>query len=100
MLNINHLPSLYEEKIRIEKYGGRIEPCKCIFSFFCFIYIYKIFQEPGGEFVGPLRIWKMYEAIPGLMMSRTFGDQVGHSCGITDKPSIFEFPDFFFILKI
>ena len=54
--------------------GGRIEPSKM----------------PGSIFSdrGPLRVWKQREDAPGLMMSRSFGDKVGHSVGIIATPEI------------
>lgn len=54
--------------------GGRIEPSKM----------------PGSIFSdrGPLRVWKQKEDSPGLMMSRSFGDKVGHSIGIIATPEI------------
>lgn len=73
MLSKNHTPDLPEERERIKKAGGRIEA----------------YRLPDGTHIGPLRVWKMTEDIPGLMMSRTFGDRVGHACGITDVPGIF-----------
>lgn len=67
-----HLPTLEEEKNRILESGGRIEPIKL----------------PNGEDIGPPRIWLKNTRMPGLMMSRTFGDRVGHMCGITDEPEV------------
>ena len=52
--------------------GGRVEPYKC----------------PKGNFIGPLRIWKKYEQVPGLMMSRSFGDKIAHSCGCISTPEV------------
>lgn len=40
----------------------------------------------NGQKVGPLRIWKKGLKMPGLMMSRTFGDELGHECGIIAEP--------------
>ena len=72
MLSNPHLPSVPEERDRIKKVGGRIEA-------------YKL---PDGSHIGPPRVWKPHEDIPGLMMSRTFGDRIGHLCGITDVPEV------------
>ena len=52
------------ERQRIEAAGGRIEP----------------FYE-NGEPVGPARIWIQEQNIPGLAMSRSFGDLVAASVG-------------------
>jgi serine/threonine protein phosphatase PrpC len=72
MVSNPHLPSDPLEEKRILEYGGRIQP----------------FKLPDGGFIGPPRIWRPEQDIPGLMMSRTFGDRVGHSCGITDVPEV------------
>lgn len=70
-----HHPTIAEERNRIEKSGGRVEP----------------FKMPNGNPVGPQRIWKKFEDAPGLMMSRTFGDRMGHACGIICTPEIYEY---------
>lgn len=41
---------------------------------------------PTGKFIGPPRVWNKLGDIPGLMMSRTFGDEIGHACGIICTP--------------
>ena len=73
-LSTDHVPSIPQEKQRILAMGGRIEPSKM----------------PGSIFSdrGPLRVWKQREDAPGLMMSRSFGDKVGHSVGIIATPEI------------
>lgn len=43
----------------------------------------------NGNPIGPLRIWDHTEQGPGLMMSRSFGDQVGHRVGMTASPGSF-----------
>lgn len=67
-----HLPTEEDEINRIMEAGGHIEAIKL----------------PNGEHIGPPRIWLKNSNMPGLMMSRTFGDRVGHLCGITDVPEI------------
>lgn len=54
----DHKPELPEETARITKYGGRVEAYK---------------DEYGNDF-GPKRVWLQYENLPGLAMSRSFGD--------------------------
>lgn len=44
----------------------------------------------SGKNVGPLRIWKKGCKMPGLMMSRSFGDDLGHEVGIICTPEISE----------
>ena len=63
------------EKERILKHGGRIEAYK---------------DENGGDF-GPPRVWLKNEDVPGLAMSRSFGDEVAHSVGVSSLPEIKEY---------
>lgn len=70
MMNREQKPSDPDERKRIEKAGGRVEP----------------FKNMMGEFIGPPRVWKKFEQAPGLMMSRSFGDAYGHSCGVISTP--------------
>jgi serine/threonine protein phosphatase PrpC len=44
-----------------------------------------------GNPIGPPRIWKKFEGTPGLMMSRSFGDKVGHLVGLMTVPEILTF---------
>lgn len=37
---------------------------------------------------GPLRVWKKDEEVPGLAVTRTLGDLVGHKVGISCDPDI------------
>ena len=69
-LSRDHKPDLPEEKIRIERSGGRID---------------KIFG------MGPYRVWFKNEDYPGLAMSRSIGDRLAHKIGVSDIPEIKEF---------
>jgi serine/threonine protein phosphatase PrpC len=40
--------------------------------------------------VGPLRVWLKNEEIPGLAMTRSFGDQIAASVGVLAEPEITE----------
>lgn len=57
-------------------HGGRIEP----------------YRDENDEFIGPQRVWLKNQDIPGLAMSRSFGDRVAASVGCISTPEIFEFP--------
>lgn len=72
----DHKPGDRDEAIRIRAHGGRIEP----------------YLDEDGTFQGPDRIWLMEEDLPGLAMSRSFGDMVAASVGCISSPEIFEFP--------
>jgi serine/threonine protein phosphatase PrpC len=47
--------------------------------------------DQNGNFIGPVRVWRKYEQVPGLMMSRSFGDRYGHSCGVISTPEVINF---------
>ena len=57
-LNRDHKASEPDEENRILTNGGRVEA----------------FKDQLGRYVGPLRVWHKNENIPGLAMSRSFGD--------------------------
>ena len=69
-LSRDHKPSDKDESIRINMKGGRIEP----------------YRDDDGEFIGPSRIWLKEEDLPGLAMSRSFGDMVAASVGCISCP--------------
>ncbi len=75
LLTIDHKPKIEKEKNRILHLGGRIEP----------------YKENNGEFVGPDRIWLKYKQIPGLAMTRSFGDQIASTVGVISDPEIIQF---------
>ena len=52
------------------KFGGRIDS----------------FRDPENNPIGPLRVWLKNEDIPGLAMTRAFGDQVASTVGVTAEP--------------
>lgn len=71
----DHKPNEKDEAARIKKRGGRIQP----------------FRDEDNEFIGPPRVWIKEEEIPGLAMSRSFGDRVAASVGVIAEPEIFEY---------
>ncbi|CAK66616.1 unnamed protein product (macronuclear) [Paramecium tetraurelia] len=71
-LSNDHKPDLPQEKRRIEQKGGRVEP----------------YIDFDGSSLGPARVWLKTEDIPGLAMSRSFGDKVAASCGVICEPEI------------
>ena len=78
-LTRDHKPSLPDEEKRIISKGGRIEPMK----------------DEDNSFIGPPRVWLKDKEYPGLAMSRSFGDRVAHSVGVSEIPEIkeYEFSD-------
>lgn len=72
MLSRDHTPKELDELERIIMAGGKVQPC----------------SDPFGNFIGPPRIWDKSGEGPGLMMSRSFGDQSGHKVGMTAVPEV------------
>ena len=44
------------------------------------------YRDEDGEQMGPLRIWVKEQNIPGLAMTRSFGDYVASTVGVIDEP--------------
>jgi len=72
-LTIDHKPDLPEEKARIEAKGGRV---------------FAVEYDDGVD--GPARVWLGHMDVPGLAMSRSLGDAVAHSAGVSSEPEFFE----------
>jgi serine/threonine protein phosphatase PrpC len=69
-LSRDHKPDAKEEKERIIACNGRIDT----------------FREPNGDPIGPARVWLKHENVPGLAMSRSIGDLVAASVGVSPEP--------------
>ena len=74
VLSRDHKPSEPDEMNRILKSGGRVEA----------------YRDNFGNFVGPERVWNKQGDGPGLAMSRSFGDEIGHKVGVVVDPEIME----------
>eukprot|EP01135_Chromosphaera_perkinsii_P002877 Nk52_evm32s229 gene=Nk52_evmTU32s229 len=74
-ITIDHTCENPEEKARLLKRGSRIEP-----------------MVHGGEYLGPDRLWKGALPYPGQCVTRTLGDDVAHSIGVSTEPSCSEIP--------
>ena len=48
------------------------------------------FRDPERNPIGPLRVWLKHEDIPGLAMTRSFGDEVAARVGVIAEPEILE----------
>lgn len=70
----DHKPTDLDEKKRIIRFGGRISQ----------------YRDQNGICSGPQRIWLQKEDIPGLAMSRSFGDQIASKVGVTCEPEVKE----------
>mmetsp|Transcript_1987 Transcript_1987/g.3218 ORF Transcript_1987/g.3218 Transcript_1987/m.3218 type:complete len:434 (+) Transcript_1987:250-1551(+) len=71
-LSIDHKLDIAEEEERVIQSGGRVAPL----------------PGPVGEDPGPRRVWLADIDVPGLAMSRSLGDDVAHSVGVSSEPQI------------
>ena len=72
-LSTDHKPNISSEKKRILINGGRIKP---------------YYDEKAKKFLGPDRVWLRDDELPGLAMTRSFGDTIAHSVGVISEPEI------------
>ncbi len=69
-LSRDHKPSVGTEAMRIRGHGGVIGK----------------FQAKNGVQLGPLRVWVKNGILPGLAMTRSFGDAIASSIGVISEP--------------
>ncbi|KAF8071239.1 protein phosphatase [Scenedesmus sp. PABB004] len=74
-LSADHTPMDDKEAQRVVAAGGRIA------SFMC-----------GDEPLGPPRVWLRDVNVPGLCMTRSFGDYVAATVGVIDTPALLAAP--------
>ena len=72
LLSRDHKPSEIDEALRIKYKNGDIHP----------------YFDENGNFSGPNRVWLKSQGIPGLAMTRSFGDIIGSSIGVISEPEI------------
>lgn len=75
MLSRDHKPDTPSENNRIIKHGGRVQP----------------YYDEEGKAIGPPRVWVANDDKPGLAMSRSFGDRLAASVGVTWIPEIIDY---------
>ncbi len=73
-LSRDQKPCQADEAERIIKSGGRIDA----------------FKDHDKNPIGPLRVWLKHEDIPGLAMTRSFGDEAAARVGVVAEPEILE----------
>ena len=73
-LNRDHKADEPDEQQRILSSGGRV----------------AAYRDMNGNPLGPARVWHLHEDIPGLAMSRSFGDQAAAEVGVNAIPEITE----------
>lgn len=71
-LSDDQKPDRPDERERIEANRGRVQACRA---------------EDGRD-IGPMRVWLRYQDVPGLAMSRSFGDLVAASVGVIATPEV------------
>ena len=72
-LNREHKPCEPDENRRIMLNNGRIKKC---------------YDEDLKKYVGPDRVWLKTRDEPGLAMTRSIGDKVAHTVGVSDEPEL------------
>lgn len=73
-LSRDHKPDDEREAKRILENDGRIDT----------------FKDHNGGPIGPQRVWLKNDDIPGLAMTRSFGDAVSMLAGVTAEPEVLE----------
>ena len=67
--------------------GGLIDIMVFIsYLFFIFYFIYLFIFLDHGTKSGPFRVWLKTQNYPGLAMSRSIGDLMAGSIGVTPEP--------------
>eukprot|EP00826_Nyctotherus_ovalis_P064690 TRINITY_DN9493_c0_g4_i1.p1 TRINITY_DN9493_c0_g4~~TRINITY_DN9493_c0_g4_i1.p1 ORF type:complete len:248 (+),score=62.31 TRINITY_DN9493_c0_g4_i1:1321-2064(+) len=70
----DHKPDIPAEYERIMRSNGRVE---------CYV-------DEYGNAIGPKRVWKRHEDLPGLAMSRALGDKSAAEAGVIHVPEVVE----------
>ena len=71
-LSYDHKGEEEREAYRIKVNGGRVFP----------------YRDEMGDQMGPYRVWIKEENIPGLAMTRSFGDYVASTVGVIAEPEV------------
>jgi serine/threonine protein phosphatase PrpC len=74
-LSHDQKPEREDEYKRLLKAGARIE---------------ALYDEVANEPIGPLRVWLKDMMLPGVAMSRSFGDAVAATVGVIDVPEVLQ----------
>ena len=70
-VSIDHKPTREGEKERVISSGGKIERSMI-----------------DDKEVGPYRVWKAEEDVPGIAITRSLGDLIAHSIGVIADPEV------------
>ena len=74
-LSRDHKPDDMDEAARILSSGGRI----------------AAYKDEDGQPLGPSRVWLRNQDLPGLAMTRSMGDTIAASVGVTCVPEVADF---------
>lgn len=76
-LSNDQKPDREDEAKRIRNCRGRVEACKSV----------------SGQDIGPLRVWLQHQDVPGLAMTRSFGDLIAASVRVAQlEPPVIRVP--------
>ena len=75
-LSRDHKPTEIDEAERIKNSKGIIHP----------------YIDDDNKYIGPDRVWNKEEELPGLAMSRSFGDELAKKVGVCCEPEVKIFP--------
>jgi serine/threonine protein phosphatase PrpC len=96
VLTADHQADDPSEAERCRKAGARIEPlrydCVCVCVCVCddvqAVRRLLFHSEHSGAYIGPARVWKGDAQYPGQCVTRTLGDTVAQTIGVTPEPDI------------
>ena len=72
-VSVDHKPDMPEEAARIIETGGVLDQFE---------------SQVSGKKVGPMRVWSKEVRQPGLAMSRSLGDNLAKTCGVSAEPTV------------
>ena len=72
-INNAHIPDVEAEALRIIEQGGEISNPK---------------YDSAGKLINPSRVYSPGKGTPGIAITRSLGDSVAHTIGVTCKPEV------------
>ena len=87
-LSRDHKPEDPDEAQRIKLCGGRVEQSKLLPGMGI---LGRAMIASGTQYYGPKRVWLKNKQVPGLAMTRSLGDFLAKTVGVTFEPEIMVF---------